>query len=185
MARGKYEDQDPKPEDQPAAGASRRRKMSDDAPGTTTTPAREAQDDAPGTTTTPPPAEASDDKPVDRAEMTAQLRSYVAKFGSELGAKWFADGKPLAACYGEYVAVLEQRHAADLARERQRGDQLAAAVTELQTVVESMGKAGGSAEPVSGKPAASEAPGKKAAAEYSAILPPTLARVAAGMKMPQ
>lgn len=131
-----------------------------------------------------------------RTQLQAQAQDYVTRFG-ELGAQWFAAGKPLVECYGEFTKQIGERHTLELqaaaekyagelaTRETQIAD-LTKQVGELQARVTSLGQGGGAENPVSGGAAKEGAAGGAThqAGEYSSVLPPALARLAAGIKMP-
>jgi hypothetical protein len=134
-----------------------------------------------------------------RAELQAQAQDYVKRFG-DLGGQWFAAGKPLVECYGEFVQQLAERHqlelqaeatrhAGELAAEKTRADGLQAKITELTARVESLGNAGGATTPVSGAPAAGDGTGgavlpKQPLPFEMALGNSNLAAIARGMKMP-
>jgi hypothetical protein len=132
------------------------------------------QETKPVETGTPPP-------PDPRAELQAQLADYATRFGAEQGAAWVAAGKPLLECYAEFVAQQKAAHDAAIAKLTADRDALQAAVTELQSRLDSLSL--GEAKPASGKPAEGEAVSARQQ-ELTVHLKPGLARFAAGMKLP-
>lgn len=126
-----------------------------------------------------------------QTELTARIEDYLNRFGSQ-GQGWALSSRPLVECYQDLVTQLREQHATDLAAVKdQHATELAAVKAERDAASKKAGDAEtrlsqiglGEAKPASSVPA--EGGSKPAAGKYETVLSGNLARVAAGIKMPE
>lgn len=124
-----------------------------------------------------------------RLEFVKQLGDYTTRFGTELGAKWFAEGKTVLDCYADFVAVLATEHAAQLAAAEGKYTAAEGKIDTLNNKLKQLGEfAAGEQSPLSSVPVPSGA-----AQEYEQRVADLagkasctgVAKFAAGMRLPK